>query len=169
MKTIKEIADLCGMSKTSVNRAIQELQIEKVLSGNKNLVADKDAERIVLLLRGFGLECSETETNQTKTETNQNISTQNNADDTETDKNSTKNKDHSENTNENFVNFLMDQIKEKDKQISNLQEDNKLLIQAQAYTLKKLELLTETIQIEQKNQAQEPETPHKKRWWNIFK
>ena len=169
MKTIKEIADLCGMSKTSVNRAIQELQIEKVLSGNKNLIADKDAERIVLLLRGFGLECSETETNQTKTETNQNISTQNNADDTETDKNSTKNKDHSENTNENFVNFLMDQIKEKDKQISNLQEDNKLLIQAQAYTLKKLELLTETIQIEQKNQAQEPETPHKKRWWNIFK
>ena len=169
MKTIKEIADLCGMSKTSVNRAIQELQIEKVLSGNKNLVADKDAERIVLLLRGFGLECSETETNQTRTETNQNISTQNNAEHTETEENSTKNKGNSENFQEDMLNFLLNQIKEKDKQIANLQDDNKLLIQAQAYTLKKLELLTETIQIEQKNQAQEPETPHKKRWWNLFK
>lgn len=155
MKTIKEVAEMCGMSKTSVNRAIEELNIEKTLSGNKNLVSDKDADRIVLLLRGFGMEWKENETNQNNSTQNQNKSEEN-----ETENETTKNSVISETlkNNEFLINFLMDQIKVKDNQISELQEENRMLIQAQAFTVKQLEKFTnpELIQ-EQKQENKGPE------------
>lgn len=151
MKTIKEVAEMCGMSKTSVNRAIEELNIEKTLSGNKNLVSDKDADRIVSLLRGFGKDWEEVETNQNKSTQNQNKSEEN-----ETPKNSVISETLK--NNEFLINFLMDQIKVKDNQISELQEENRMLIQAQAFTVKQLEKLTNTELIqEQKTEKPSPE------------
>ena len=155
MKTIKEVAEMCGMSKTSVNRAIEELNIEKTLSGNKNLVSDKDADRIVSLLRGFGKDWEEVETNQNKSTQNQNKSEENETE-TETPKNSVISETLK--NNEFLINFLMDQIKVKDNQISELQEENRMLIQAQAFTVKQLEKLTnpELIQ-EQQQEKTSPE------------
>lgn len=181
MKTIKEVAEMCGMSKTSVNRAIEELNIEKTLSGNKNLVSDKDADRIVLLLRGFGVEWEENETSQTKSTQNQNKSEEN-----ETKNETSQNSGMFETlkNNEFLINFLMDQIKVKDNQISELQEENRMLIQAQAFTVKQLEKFTnpESIQ-EQKTEKisseaaeSEPKTAEnndgpqeKKRFFSFFR
>lgn len=152
MKTVKQIADICGMSKTSVNRAIKELNINTTLSGNKNLIDDKDADRIVLLLRGFGLNGIENETNQTKDKTKE----------SETEINHGKSSDSVnsviKNSDENLVNFLMEQIKVKDNQIQSLQEENKMLIQAQAYTLKQIEELKkpETIETKEVIEIEEP-------------
>ena len=136
MKTIKEIADICNVSKTSINRAIAELNIEKTLSGNKNLISDTDADRIVSLLRGFGKTCAEINPNQNKTETE---SIQNETNKTESSSSvfpeTSKNDD-------SFIEFLKEQIKVKDSQISQLQEENRMLIQAQAFTIKQLERLS---------------------------
>ena len=136
MKSIKQIAELSGMSKTSVNRAIKELDIETTMAGNKNVVSDKDADRIVSLLRGFGLNCAEINPNQAKSDQNQ----------TETEtlppNSSSSVSAENQNGNEKLINFLMEQIKVKDNQISELQEENRMLIQAQAYTVKQLERFT---------------------------
>lgn len=161
MKTIKQIADLCGMSKTSINRAIEELKIEKTLVGNKNLVSDTDADRIVSLLCGFGKTCAEINPNQSKTET-----------ETEQNKTNPSNSTDSvfsvsEKNNEQLVNFLLEQIKTKDRQIESLQEENKMLIQSNAYTLKQLEDIKRIqaddiepdIQVVNQPQSAEPEPP----------
>ena len=136
MKTIKEVAEICGMSKTSVNRAIDELKIEKVLSGNKNLVSDADADRIVSLLRGYGKTCEEIETNQSNSTQNQTETQQNNPKSSESSSSVTS---ETLQNNDILINFLMEQIKVKDNQISELQEENRMLIQAQAFTVKQLE------------------------------
>ena len=135
MKTIKQLADICGVSKTSINRAIDELQIEKTLSGNKNLISDTDADRIVSLLRGFGKTCSDFNPNQSKTDTE--------TQQTETTGFSSSSSAFSvseKNTSE-LIQFLYKQIEIKDKQIEDLNETNKMLIQSNAYTLKQLEEL----------------------------
>jgi DNA-binding transcriptional MerR regulator len=133
MMTIKQIADICGISKTSVNRVIKELGIIPTMSGNKNMLSDQDADRIVLFLRGFGLnsetikpEPAQTETKSEQTETEHDISVDN--------RNSI-----SEKNSDQLVDFLMEQIKEKDKQIEKLQDENKILMQAHAFALKQLE------------------------------
>lgn len=167
MKTIKEIADLCKVSKTSINRAIKELNIEKTLSGNKNLIDDKDADRIVSMLCGFGKTCAEIKTNQNKTETE--------TEQIKTESEHSSNTDNSvtENNNDNYINFLLEQIKIKDKQIESLHEENKMLIQSNAYTLKQLEELKQIevkdvniINDESKEEQNPPETKEKKkRFW----
>lgn len=152
MKTIKEIADICKMSKTSVNRAIDELNIKKEMSGNKNYVTDEDADRIVSLLCGFGKTCEEINPNQSKTETQ---SQQNNPKSSESCSSVIS---ETEKNNDILINFLMEQIKVKDSQISELQEENRMLIQAQAFTVKQLERFTnpELITSQQENAEPDP-------------
>lgn len=179
MKTIKEIANLCGMSKTSVNRAIEELKIEKTLSGNKNLVSDSDADRIVSLLRGFDKTCAEIKTNQSTNETNQSKI------ETETEQNKINSSNSSESVisvseknNTELVNFLLEQIKIKDKEIESLHEENKMLIQSNAYTLKQLEDIKRIqvkdvepdIKVSENPEPESPEPKEKKRkflFWEI--
>lgn len=171
MKTIKEIADICSMSKTSVNRAIAELQIEKTMSGNKNFVSDEDADRIVSLLCGFGKTCSNlnetSETNQSKTKTETEQINPNSSD------SSNSVNSVSEKNNSDLVNFLMEQIKVKDKQISELQEENKMLIHSQAYTLKQIESLqkAEIIEVEEETRPIKNSTSQEqgKKWFQFWK
>lgn len=163
MKSIKEIADICGYSKTSVNRTIKELGIVTEISGNKNMVSDADADRIVSVLCGFGKTCEEIKPNQAETETK--------SKQTETESKTSVLPDNVSN-NDFLVNFLIEQIKVKDSQIENLQNENQLLIQAQAYTLKQIEelkridvkpaeIVPETTEENQEAAA----TTKKKRWF----
>lgn len=166
MKSIKEIAEICGYSKTSVNRTIKELGIVTELSGNKNMVSDADADRIVSVLCGYGKTCEEIKPNQAKTETEpQQI---------ETESKSSVPSDNVSNS-DFLVNFLIEQIKVKDSQIENLQNENQLLIQAQAYTLKQIEelkridvkpaeIVPETTEENQEAAA----TPKKKKWFSFM-
>lgn len=177
--TIKEVAEECNISKTSVNRAIKELNIKTELTGNKKIVKLNDVKRIVLKCCGRVLNCSETETeqntaeqietnqgssatNQTKTEQTETATEQTETANIQPDKTAFfDNSDFKLNENENLISFLMEQIKEKDLQIANLQEQNKLLIQSQAYTIKQIELLTKEPEETENDIAQ----PQKKRWW----
>ena len=111
--TIKELADYCGTSKTSINRVIKELEIEPTVQGNKNIIDYEDADRIVLFCRGFGLNCAENETNQTTA--NQNETNQTNSSKTENVENTDFSSssivfENSKNDNDFFVKFLMEQI-----------------------------------------------------------
>lgn len=167
--SIKEIANECNISKTSVNRAIKELNIKTDLAGNKKMVKLNDVKRIVLKCCGTVLNCSENEANQNKTEqietnqsnskTNQNKTEQIETANIQPDK--TAFSDNSDfKTNDNLMTFLMNQIKEKDLQIEKLQEQNKLLIQSQAYTLKQIELLTK-----EPDNIENDVQPQKRKWW----
>ena len=170
--TIKELADYCGTSKTSINRVIKELEIEPTVQGNKNIIDYEDADRIVLFCRGFGLNCAENKTSQTTA--NQNETNQTNSSKTENVENTDFSSssivfENSKNDNDFFVKFLMEQIKEKDRQIAMLQEDNKLLIQSQSYVIKQLELLKQLPQTETETAPKEEtkeEEPTKKHWWS---
>lgn len=166
MKSIKEIAEICGYSKTSVNRTIKELGIQTETSGNKNMVSDSDADRIVSVLRGYGKTCEEIKPNQSTTETQSNQ--------TATESKTTVPSENVSN-NDFLVNFLIEQIKVKDSQIENLQNENQLLIQAQAYTLKQIEELkrieTKPAEIvpETTESNQEPAEPTTKKRWSLFR
>lgn len=77
MKTIKEIADICGVSKTSINRIINSLGIEKIHHGNKNLISDQDCEKIVEFYKMDSWERTKTQQNETQ-QTEQNATERNN-------------------------------------------------------------------------------------------
>lgn len=168
MKTIREIADLCRMSKTSVNRAIKELNINTEMNGNKNYVSDEDADRIVLTLRGF---VPESEQNKTEPQ-------QNNAKSNQNETPALSVPSASQNSNEKIIEILSKQIEllekqleNKDNQIEHLQNENALLIQAQAYSIKLIENIERTKENDtepEENVPKEEDKPRK--WYNkLFK
>ena len=168
--SVKEIADLCGYSKTSVNRAIKELGIESTTRGNKNVISGADAEKISLLLRGFGLNENKTAPNQTATNPNQatinpnQTTTENDLQSSSTEKTEIKKSD------DKMLDFLLEQIKIKDLQIQNLQNENQMLIQSQAYTLKQLEELKRIEQTPEPEPEQaQPQEKKKKGLFGLFR
>lgn len=195
MKTIKQIAEMCNCSKTSIVRTIKELDIVLHPSGNKNLVSESDVLRIVAFWNNDVLNCGENlknETNQDNTNSEEEKTTQNET----SPSNSVSNENTvKENNNLDIVNFLLEQIKvkdsqitEKDSQIKALQEENKMLIQSQAYTLRQLELLTtgkqepektvvpeqeeakETIIVPEEAKVEDTQPPiNNKKWWQFWK
>lgn len=191
MKTIKEVADICGMSKSSVSRVIKELNIQTEMFGNKNIVKDEDVKRIYKVLRGYEANWCDDATAEAETpKADNNASKQPEAEKNEENSSipvSSVLAEHSE-----IIKFLMEQLKERDLQIKQLQEDNDVLIKAQAYTLKNLQttlLLNEkdesiTEPEEQKKTEEEIEnniepvsatsnestsTNLEKKWWQFWK
>lgn len=217
MKTIKELAQMCNCSKTTINRLIRQLNITTMQDKNRLLVSDEDAEKlqqyVVNDVVNYApnatqtapneikiapkIETSipenapqqvETATNKTKTATNKTktatkIETNAPENATQQAKNApNRNKiapnctktQHIEtenatfNTNRNTtpnadiisiycetIELLKEQLKQKDKQIQSLQEENKLLIQSNAFSLKQLEEKNKAEAIQK--QEQEPD------------
>lgn len=46
MKTIKELAQMCGCSKTTINRFIRQLNITTIQDKNRLLVSDEDTKKL---------------------------------------------------------------------------------------------------------------------------
>lgn len=210
MKTIKELAQMCNCSKTTINRLIRQLNITTMQDKNRLLVSDEDAEKLQQYVVNDvvnnapnatqtapneikiapKIETSipenapqqvETATNKTKTATKIETNAPENA--TQQAKNApNRNKiapnctktQHIEtenatfNTNRNTtpnadiisiycetIELLKEQLKQKDKQIQSLQEENKLLIQSNAFSLKQLEEKNKAEAIQK--QEQEPD------------
>lgn len=73
MKTIKELSIMCDCSKTTINRAIKELNIETVHNKNRLLISDTDTERIYKYVVGNVAKVADNapnETEQAETATN---------------------------------------------------------------------------------------------------
>lgn len=144
-KTIKQIADEIGVSKTAVRKKIENLSLRSSLQKNGNqFVIDEEQEK---LIKSAFME-NETET---KTETGSRTETE---------------------TVSTLVSMLQRELDIKNKQIEELNErlaeSQKLLDQQQQLTAlqeQKLQLL-----IEQKDEEQAvTEEPKKKHWWQIGK
>ncbi len=206
MKTIKELAQMCGCSKTTINRFIRQLNITTMQDKNRLLVSDEDTKKLQQHIANIApnvtqtapdeikiapkIETSipenatqqvETAPNKTKTATKIETNAPENA--TQQAKNApNRNKiapnctktQHIETENATFktnrnitpntdiisiycetIEILKEQLKQKDQQIQNLQEENKLLIQSNAFALKQLEEKNEAEAIQK--QEQEPD------------
>lgn len=167
MKTVKEIADLCECSKTTVQRTIKELNIQTVQNKNRLLISDTDTERIYRYIVGNVAKVADNapnETTETENATEQGkTATEQSKTETNVNNQNTKSKqaDFSETADffkvySEMIEILKEQLKEKDKQletkdrqIESLQEQNKMLIQSNAFTLKQLEDKSKTERQEQ--------------------
>lgn len=151
MKTIRECAEICNCSKTSITRLIKQLNIITVQDKNRLLVSDEDVEKLQQHVANIApnetktapkIETNETE-NATQPAKNAPKCTKSKHIETKiatfsTNRNTTQNADIISIYCET-IEILKEQLKQKDKQIQNLQEENKLLIQSNAFSLKQLE------------------------------
>ena len=233
MKTIKELAQMCGCSKTTINRLIRQLNITTIQDKNRLLVSDEDTKKLQQYVENIApnaiqnapdeikiapkIETSipenapqqvetapdktkiapntlEIETQQAKNATNKTKTAPNTPEietqqaktapnktktapkiETQQAKNATNRnkiapnctKTHQTDTIKTAANIdivsiycetieiLKEQLKQKDKQIQSLQEENKLLIQSNAFSLKQLEEKNKAEAIQK--QEQEPD------------
>lgn len=174
MKTIKELAQMCDCSKTTINRLIKQLNITTVQDKNRLLVSDEEAEKLQQhVVNGVmnnapnatqnapnerkPLQKSQQMQQKTKHNKAENATNRNTTQHIETE-NATFNTNR--NTTENAdiisiycetIEILKEQLKQKDKQIQSLQEENKLLIQSSAFALKRLEEKSEAEAIQEQD------------------
>lgn len=223
MKTIKELAQMCGCSKTTINRLIRQLNITTMQDKNRLLVSDEDTKKLQQYVENIApnvtqnapdeikiapkIETSipenatqqvETAPGKTKTATKIAPNTPENATqqaktapgktktatkiETNAPENATQQAKNAPNRNKiapnctkthqtdtiktaanidivsiycETIEILKEQLKQKDKQIQSLQEENKLLIQSNAFSLKQLEEKNKAEAIQK--QEQEPD------------
>lgn len=186
MKTIKEVADICGRSKSSVNRIIKELNIKIERVGNTNYITDDDLRRICVFWSIDGLIWEEKNSNQTKSNHDETKSNQIKPESTETVSNVSS---VPEEEKENYIKILLEQIKMLQEDNKDLREDNKSLRdenkslrQSNTIALNQLLLLQskqpeaeetqepeeEIIIVPEVSNSKEPEQP-KKKWWEFWK
>ncbi|MDE5977268.1 MAG: hypothetical protein K2G70_02215 [Turicibacter sp.] len=191
MKTIKEIAQMCDCSKTTINRLIRQLNITTVQDKNRLLVSDEDTKKLQQHVGNIAPNATQTAPDEIKIAPKIETSiTENAPQQVETAPNKTKTATkiatqqakNAPNRNKiapnctktqqietikaaanidivsiyyETIEILKEQLKQKDKQIQSLQEENKLLIQSNAFALKQLEEKNEAEAIQK--QEQEPD------------
>ncbi len=205
MKTIKECAEICNCSKTTINRLIRQLNIITVQDKNRLLVSDEDTKKLQQHVENIApnvtqnapdeikiapkietntpeIETQQAKTAPDKTKTATKIETNAPENATQQAKNAPNRNKIATNRNKiapnctktqqietikaaanidivaiycETIEILKEQLKQKDKQIQSLQEENKLLIQANAFALKQLEEKNEAEAIQK--QEQEPD------------
>lgn len=198
MKTIKELAQMCGCSKTTINRFIRQLNITTMQDKNRLLVSDEDTKKLQQHIANIAsnvtqnapdeikiapkIETSITENAPQQVETAPNKTKTATKIATQQAKNAPKRTKIATNRNKiapnctktqqietikaaanidivaiycETIEILKEQLKQKDKQIQSLQEENKLLIQSNAFALKQLEEKNEAEAIQK--QEQEPD------------
>lgn len=198
MKTIKELAQMCGCSKTTINRFIRQLNITTMQDKNRLLVSDEDTKKLQQHIANIAsnvtqnapdeikiapkIETSITENAPQQVETAPNKTKTATKIATQQAKNTPKRTKIATNRNKiapnctktqqietikaaanidivaiycETIEILKEQLKQKDKQIQSLQEENKLLIQSNAFSLKQLEEKNKAEAIQK--QEQEPD------------
>ncbi len=184
MKTIKELAQMCGCSKTTINRFIRQLNITTMQDKNRLLVSDEDTKKLQQHIANIASNVTQNAPDEIKIAPKIETSiTENAPQQVETAPNKTKTATKIA-TNRNkiapnctktqqietikaaanidivaiyceTIEILKEQLKQKDKQIQSLQEENKLLIQSNAFSLKQLEEKNKAEAIQK--QEQEPD------------
>lgn len=195
--TVKEIADWCGVSKPTVQRIINDLNLDYKKDRNRHLYSEEDSQ---LVCRKLNRKPIETES-KSDNETEQNKTTQTAKNQQKNETESTQNENHESQrietdfTKDEFINFLKQeiefknkQLEEKDKQIQTKEEELKALIGTNAYLTKQIELLNEPPNqlkevidpvevnideevVQESDESEAVETTKPKRWqfWKIKK
>lgn len=148
MKTIKQIAEELGVSKTAVRKKIENLGLsEKVKTNGNRIEVDERQEKLIK---------SAFSQKETKTANANEVSE----------------KSETLRLLSSMVSTLTEQLQEKDKQIERLQTElenaQKSVDQAQqlhAMTEQKIRLLEQ----KEQEQTEEQEEIHKKPWWKLWK
>ena len=148
MKTIKQIADELGVSKTAVRKKIENLGLsDKVKTNGNRIEVDERQEKLIK---------SAFSQKETKTANANEVSE----------------KSETLRLLSSMVSTLTEQLQEKDKQIERLQTElenaQKSVDQAQqlhAMTEQKIRLLEQ----QEQEKTEEQEEVHKKPWWKLWK
>jgi len=126
MKTIRELAELCGVSKTTIERTIKELEINKQINGNKYLVSESDAIRICYEITH---DSSVLQQNENRNATEQNEPEQFTSNATEPKQENATNQSNIIDPVQKLIETLEKEVEANRKVIDSLQEQNKILSQ----------------------------------------
>lgn len=150
--SVKELADWCGVSKTTVQRVINELELVPHKDKNRHLYSQEDSQLICQKLNRKPIESESKTTNDTEqTKTTQTAKNQQ-----QNEKKSTHNENHesqrieTDSTKDEFIKFLKQeieiknqQLKEKDHQIQEKEDEIKMLIATNGNLTKQIALLNQ--------------------------
>lgn len=141
MKTIKELAEICGVSKTAINARLKSLNIiaEKDATGTK-IINEEDAKRII----------EDFERTRTRKD---------------------KAPETPKSTNDNMIEILTEQLRAKDRQIEELQRIVNQEQQLRLFADQRLLALEEKQNEPEQPGEDEPQQEEKtgRKWWNFFK
>lgn len=159
--TVKEIAEMLNVSKTTVQRAIKELELTPdIIVKNRHLYCPESAKEIIEFIdNSFDV----SQVFNFKTETKQN-ETEQNKDDTKAETvgaSPPQSDDFRHSITTEYIETLKEQIKQKDMMIADLLEQNKMLVVSNARITKALEDKSG----EDENIINQPE----KRWFQFWK
>lgn len=169
--SVREIADICEKSKTTIQRIINEEGIEYKVVKNKHLYDYESAELICRKVSRKAVENltktkpPQTAENQQENEKNQTISKQ--IENRETKRNQT------DKSTDELIIFLKAEIEQKNQQINSLIEENKMLITTNAVLVKQLEEpkkmeLIEAEILDNEIIQTEAEQQENKKWWKFW-
>jgi len=129
LKTIKELAAICKVSKTTIERTIKDLGINKQIHGNKYLVSESDSLRICYEITNDPELLQQIENRNTTNETEPEQFTSNA---TEPQQETATNQNTSIDPTQKLIEILESQLEVNKRTIESLQEQNKILAQTVA-------------------------------------
>jgi hypothetical protein len=147
--SVKEIADWCDVSKTTIQRTINELELTPKRDKNRHLYTEDDVQ---LICRKLNRKPIETES-KTADDSEQNKTTQTAKNQHKTETKSEQNENHGTKRNETdltkdeFIKFLQKEIEIKNQQIESQSEEIKMLILTNGNLTKQIELLNQPNQL----------------------
>lgn len=147
--SVKEIAEWCEVSKTTIQRTINELELVPKRDKNRYLYSE---DAVQLICRKLNRKPIETET-KTANDSEQNKTKQTAKNQCENETNSTQNENHETKRNESdltkdeFIKFLQKEIEIKNKQIESQSEEIKMLILTNGNLTKQLEATNQPNQL----------------------
>ena len=165
--SVKEIADKCGVSKTTVQRGIKELNLQHFQYKNMYLYDEKST---ALLMRHIAPKIS-TPGNENQNETDRNETEQTaknqNKNDSETKENekSGAERQRTESNDNLIIDILQKQLAEKDKIIDSLLEQNNMLVKTNAFLTDTLEKTKQSALLTDKESVPIEEEPQRKSFW----
>lgn len=187
--SIKEIADWCGVSKTTIQRTINELELIPKRDKNRHLYTEDDVQLICQKLNRKPIESESKTANETK----QNETSQTAKNQQQNEKKSTQNENYeskrieTDSTKDEFIKFLKqeieiknEQLKEKDHQIQEKEDEIKMLIATNGNLTKQIALLNQPQEVVEpvdvpfaeevgieSDKAEAVET-NKQKWWKFW-
>lgn len=180
--SVKEIAEWCDVSKTTIQRTINELELTPKRDKNRHLYTEDDVQLICRKLNRKPIETESKSTNDS--EQNKTTQTAKNQHKIETESQQNGNHETKRNetdlTKDEFIKFLQKEIEIKNQQIESQSEEIKMLILTNGNLTKQIELLNQPNQLleavevcvaeeeGQKSHEAEPIETSKPKWWKFW-
>lgn len=140
MKSVKQIAEMLGVSKTTVQRAIKELDIKPFQYKNKHVFEDVETAKIINFINPIPIQTDSEKTKIDDAEGNySSFFGTKKSDNAPTDSDNATERNAAAASDSQLVDILLQQLEVKDKTIESLLEQNKMLSQTNAFLSKTIE------------------------------